>query len=65
MRQPTKQQLREELAARRSIGRQMSNILWNLGQGHSFSERDRTKAREIQESWDAIEKAVAPEKEGE
>jgi len=56
-----KQQLREELTARRSIGRQMANLCFNLSQSEKIPAEYRTIMRELCERWDAIKRSEEPQ----
>lgn len=51
----TKKQMREEIAALRSIGAQMSNLCFNLAQGNKTLEpHDREIMDALRQQWDLI-----------
>lgn len=49
--------LREEIAALRIVGRQMSNVMFAVAQGHVLSKAEMTTGRQLQTQWDAIKRA--------
>lgn len=57
----SKEALRKELADRGSIGRQMSNLCYNLSQPHrELTDHDRETMASLVREWDAIPRAEKP-----
>jgi len=56
----TAKQLREEVAALRSVGSLMSNVCFNISQGAgrlADTERQREMLAELARQWDAIKRS--------
>lgn len=58
MKQPKKQELRQEICELRHVGQQMSNVCFNLAQG--TKDINRELMDQLRKQWDAIQRRFDP-----